>query len=136
MLKEYHELVDHLSQEEKVALRGEWEKKMENVLDDEAVALSPAARLKRAEKYMLDAVRNLFFLFSMSKLRGYSPQCMVAMQLDPHTHVAAVCISTSSDPYARQMSSVVTSSSVMLDLMKGGEFDVKKVVTMISDIVR
>jgi len=69
MLKEYHKLVDHLSWEERVALRGEWEKKMENILDDEAVTLSPAVHLKRAEKYMLDAVHNLFVFLHVKTKR-------------------------------------------------------------------
>jgi hypothetical protein len=59
MLKEYNEKVKCLSDEAKRALRKEWEEKLVAILDDETVAISAAACLKKAQKYMLKAVRAL-----------------------------------------------------------------------------
>ena len=59
MLKEYNDAVKGLSAREKKDLRKEWEEKLVAVLDDETVALSATARLKKAQKYMLQAVRIL-----------------------------------------------------------------------------
>ena len=67
---------------------------------------------------------------------GYSLQCTVATQLDPHTHMAAICISTSDDPHARQLSSLVTDSSLFLGFMEKGDFDVKKFINTMSDLLR
>jgi len=67
---------------------------------------------------------------------GYSPQCTVATQLDPHTHVAAICISTSDNPHARQLSSLVTDSSLFLGVAEKGDFNVKKFINTMSDLLR
>ena len=57
MLQEYNGIVQGLSEEEKDGLRKEWEEQLKAVLDDEAVAMSPATRLSKARKHMLQAVR-------------------------------------------------------------------------------
>lgn len=67
---------------------------------------------------------------------GYSPQCAVATQLDPHTHVAAICISTSDDPHVRQLSSLVMDSSLFLAIVEKGDFNVKKFINTMSDLLR
>ena len=59
MVKEYNDSVKSLGDEEKRALRKEWEEKLVAILDDDTVAISAAACLKKAQKYMLKAVRGL-----------------------------------------------------------------------------
>jgi len=59
MQKEYNDIVKGLSEKERKGLRKEWEEKLALVLDDDAVALSAMARLKKAQKAMLQAVRTL-----------------------------------------------------------------------------
>lgn len=59
MQKEYNDIVKGLSEKERKGLRKEWEEKLALVLDDDAVALSATARLKKAQKAMLQAVRTL-----------------------------------------------------------------------------
>jgi hypothetical protein len=60
----------------------------------------------------------------------------MATQLDPFTHVACICISTSNDPHARQMSSLVTDSSLFLSVLESGDFDAKKFINTMSDLLR
>lgn len=105
------------------------------ILDDETVAMSATQRLKKAQKYMLEAVRAPCFA-SSDELTSHSLQCTVATQLDPYTHVAAICISTSEDPHARQLSSMVTDSSLFLNVAEKGDFNVKKFINTMSDLLR
>ena len=56
--------------------------------------------------------------------------------MDPHTHCAAIIISTSDDPQARQLSGVVTNSSLIVDLLDLGEFNIKKITRIASDLLR
>lgn len=135
MLKDYNDIVKGLSEEEKKALRKDWEDQIVRILDDDTVAVSATVRLKKAQKYMLEAVRTLCFAFS-DELTGYSAQCAMATVLDPHTHVAAICISTSDDPHARQLSSLVTDSSLFLSVVEKGDFDVKKFTNTMADLLR
>jgi len=64
MINEYNDTVQGLSAEEKKALRKEWEDRLVGILDDETVAISATQRLKKAQKYMLEAVRGPFFALS------------------------------------------------------------------------
>ena len=61
---------------------------------------------------------------------------MTATELDPLTHCAAICISTSTDPHARQQSAIIMNSSIILDLIKSGDFDIKKIVNIAEDVIR
>src|SRR6266700_3485065 len=63
-------------------------------------------------------------------------QCTIATQMDPDTHCAAIIISTSDDPQARQLSTIVTNSALVLDVLKSGEFSVKKITRVASDAIR
>jgi len=63
-------------------------------------------------------------------------QCTIATQMDPDTHCAAIVISTSDDPQARQLSTIVTNSALILDVLKSGEFSVKKITRVASDAIR
>ena len=71
MVKDYNDTVQGLSAEGKKALRKEWEDKLVGILDDETIAMSATQRLKKAQKYMLEAVRAPCFA-SSDKLMGYS----------------------------------------------------------------
>jgi len=62
MVKEYNDGVKSLGDEEKKALRKQWEERLVAILDDDTVAISAAARLKKAQKYMLEAVCGLLVL--------------------------------------------------------------------------
>jgi len=62
MLEEYHALVDPLTANEREVLRAEWQETLADALADEGKAMSPVARLKRAEKRMLQAVSYSFYL--------------------------------------------------------------------------
>jgi len=62
MQKDYSDITGGLDEDEKKALRKEWEAKLAGVLDDENVAVSAAARLKKAQKHMLEAVCTVTFL--------------------------------------------------------------------------
>jgi hypothetical protein len=59
MLDEYYAIVHKLPEQEREALRTEWQQVLSNALEDEGKAMSAVARLKRAEKKMLNAVRVL-----------------------------------------------------------------------------
>jgi len=61
MLEEYHALVDPLSANEREALRANWQETLADALGEEGKTLSAVARLKRAEKKMLQAVSCLFY---------------------------------------------------------------------------
>ena len=54
--EDYHAVVDDLSAEEREDLRAEWQQKLRAALEDEGKALSPATRLRRAQRCMLNAV--------------------------------------------------------------------------------
>jgi len=60
----------------------------------------------------------------------------MATQIDPHTHVAAFCVSTSDDPHARQLTSLVTDSSLILEVIEQGDFDAKAFLAIMADLVR
>jgi len=61
MLEQYHALVKDLGPDGREALKAEWQQRLAGVLGEEGTTLSAAARLKRAEKRMLDAVSTLSF---------------------------------------------------------------------------
>ena len=63
-------------------------------------------------------------------------QCTIATQMDPDTHCAAIIISTSDDPQARQLSTIVTNSALVLDVLKSGEFSMKKITRVASNAIR
>lgn len=56
MREDYHAIVDGLSAEEREDLHAEWQQNLKAALDDEGKALSPATRLRRAQRCMLNAV--------------------------------------------------------------------------------
>ena len=56
--------------------------------------------------------------------------------MDPYTHCAAIIISTSDDPQARQLSTIVTNSSLVLDVLNAGDFSIKKITRVASDALR
>ena len=62
MVKEYNDNVKSLGDWGKKALRKQWEEKLVVILDDDVVAISVAAHLKKVQKYMLEAVRGLLAL--------------------------------------------------------------------------
>jgi hypothetical protein len=62
MLEEYHTLVDPLDADEREELRAKWQETLAKALEDDGRSLSAAARLKRAEKWMLQAVGLCFYL--------------------------------------------------------------------------
>ena len=62
MVKEYNDNVKSLGDGEKKALRKQWEEKLMAILDNDAVAISAAACLKKAQKYMLKVVCGLLAL--------------------------------------------------------------------------
>jgi len=63
-------------------------------------------------------------------------QCTIATEMDPYTHCAAIVISTSDDPQARQLSTIVTNSSLVLDVLSSGDFSTKKIARIASDALR
>ena len=63
-------------------------------------------------------------------------QCTIATEMDPYTHCAAIVISTSDDPQARQLSTIVTNSSLVLDVLNAGDFSIKKITRVASDALR
>ena len=60
----------------------------------------------------------------------------MATKLDPFTYVASICISTSDDPYVQQMSLLVMDSSLFLSMVESGDFDAKKFINTMSDLLR
>ena len=63
-------------------------------------------------------------------------QCTIATEMDPYTHCAAIIISTSDDPQARQLSTIVTNLSLVLDVLNAGDFSIKKITRVASDALR
>lgn len=61
MLEQYHATVKDLGPDGREALKVEWQDRLAGVLGEEGTAMTAAARLKRAEKRMLDAVSTLSF---------------------------------------------------------------------------
>lgn len=61
---------------------------------------------------------------------------MIATEMDPDTHCAAIVISTSDDPQARQLSTIVMNSSLVLDVLNSGDFSMKKMTRIASDALR
>jgi len=61
MLEQYHAIIKDLGPDGREALKAEWQERLAGILGEEGAAMSAAARLKRAEKHMLDAVSTLAF---------------------------------------------------------------------------
>ena len=59
MLEQYHTIIKDLGPDEREALKAEWQDCLAAALEEDGKTLSAAARLKRAEKRMLDAVSTL-----------------------------------------------------------------------------
>ena len=59
MLEQYNAIVKDLGPDEREALKVEWQDRLAAALEEDGRTLSAAARLKRAEKRMLDAVSAL-----------------------------------------------------------------------------
>jgi hypothetical protein len=56
MREDYHAAVDGCNEVERESLRAEWQEKLKAALEDEGKALSPATRLRRAKRCLLNAV--------------------------------------------------------------------------------
>ena len=63
-------------------------------------------------------------------------QCTIATKMDPYTHCATIVISTSDDPQAHQLSTIVTNSSLVLDILNARDFSIKKITRVASDALR
>ena len=61
---------------------------------------------------------------------------MVATEMDPYTHCAAIIIITSDDPQAHQLSTIVTNSLLVLDMLSSGDFSTKKIARIASNVLR
>ena len=59
MLEQYHAIVKDLGPDGREALKAEWQEHLAAALEEDGRTISAAARLKRAEKRMLDAVSTL-----------------------------------------------------------------------------
>lgn len=65
MNEQYHAIVKDLGPDGQEALRAEWQECLVGALDEEGKTISAAARLKRAEKHMLDAMSTLYISFKL-----------------------------------------------------------------------